>query len=66
AAFDVFKASKLPAHYKELEAIIVIKPHMSDAALDYFLSCKYPLEVALVNGEELIGDAVNKECPHIQ
>ncbi|XP_059310071.1 uncharacterized protein LOC132061237 [Lycium ferocissimum] len=36
ATFDVFKATKLPAHYEELKMIFVVEPELTNAELDHF------------------------------
>ncbi|XP_059295617.1 uncharacterized protein LOC132048953 [Lycium ferocissimum] len=62
AIFDVFKATKLPAHYEDLKMIIVVEPELTNAELDHFLDSRDPLETALVYGEDLMVDAEVEEC----
>ncbi|XP_059281361.1 uncharacterized protein LOC132035060 [Lycium ferocissimum] len=38
ATFDVFKATKLPAHYEELKMITVVELELTNAELDHFLA----------------------------
>ncbi|XP_059295518.1 uncharacterized protein LOC132048850 [Lycium ferocissimum] len=57
ASFDVFKATKLPAHYEELKMISVVEPELTNAELDHFLASRDPLEIALVYGEDFMIDA---------
>ncbi|XP_060180566.1 uncharacterized protein LOC132610269 [Lycium barbarum] len=62
ATFDVFKATRLPAHYEELKMISVVEPELTNAELDHFLASRDPLETALVYGEDLKIDAEVEEC----
>ncbi|XP_059285173.1 uncharacterized protein LOC132038536 [Lycium ferocissimum] len=62
AIFDVFKATKLPAHYEELKMISMVEPELTNAELDHFLASRDPLETTLVYGEDLMIDAKVKEC----
>ncbi|XP_060216641.1 uncharacterized protein LOC132644100 [Lycium barbarum] len=65
ATFDVFKATRLPAHYEELKMISVVEPELTNAELDHFLASRDPLETAFVYGEDLKIDAEVEECLRI-
>ncbi|XP_059294600.1 uncharacterized protein LOC132047594 [Lycium ferocissimum] len=60
--FDVFEATKIPAHYEELKIITVAEPELTNAELDHFLASRDPLETTLVYWEELMIDAEVEEC----
>ncbi|XP_060177988.1 uncharacterized protein LOC132607923 [Lycium barbarum] len=62
ATFDVFKATKLPAHYEDLKTITIAETKLTSAELDYFLSFKDTLQRALVYNKELEGNEEVKEC----
>ncbi|XP_060200239.1 uncharacterized protein LOC132628479 [Lycium barbarum] len=62
ATFDVFKATKLLAHYEELKMISVVEPELTNAELDHFLASRDPLETALAYGEDLMIGAEVEEC----
>ncbi|XP_059302287.1 uncharacterized protein LOC132054261 [Lycium ferocissimum] len=60
--FEVFKATKLLAHYKELKMITVVEPELTNAELDHFFASRDPLETALMYGEDLMVDAEVEKC----
>ncbi|XP_060177712.1 uncharacterized protein LOC132607635 [Lycium barbarum] len=62
ATFDVFKATRLPAHYEDLKMISVVEPELTNAELDHFLASRDPLETTLVYREDLMIDAEVEEC----
>ncbi|KAK4354237.1 hypothetical protein RND71_026431 [Anisodus tanguticus] len=63
--FDVFKATKFPAHYEELKMITVVEPEISFMDLNHFIACRDPLERALVYDGDLVEDEAIEECLHI-
>ncbi|XP_059277521.1 uncharacterized protein LOC132031550 [Lycium ferocissimum] len=56
ATFDVFKETKLPPYYEELNMVTVVEPELIHAELDHFLATRDPLEIALVYYEQLVED----------